>query len=129
MSEKQHSHHPGSLSSFADGVVSLLLTRAELLTLEAQELKDEILANLFSGMLALILLAIGLLATLFLLWILTPVAFKAWAMASMALLFIGGSLLLLWQLRRRLLRQGPAFALTIQELRKDWGAMSGQEPK
>lgn len=123
--QRQAQPRPGSLRSFAGGVASLLLTRAELLTLEAQELKDEIIASLFTGMLALILIAVGLMAGLLLIWTLTPPAQRAWALAACALLFCGAGMLLGLRLRQRLRAQPPAFSVTLDEVRKDWSALSG----
>ncbi|OWY38773.1 hypothetical protein CEK28_11835 [Xenophilus sp. AP218F] len=129
MSETANRPRPGSLRSFAGGVVSLLLTRAELLSLEAQELKDDIVGNLFIGMLALVLLGVGLIAGVLLLWVLTPPAWKAWIMGALAAVLLGSALALLWNLRQRLRRQPQPFAVTLQETRKDWAALGlGERP-
>ncbi|KMN32104.1 hypothetical protein VI26_18235 [Chromobacterium sp. LK1] len=125
MPQRQAQARPGSLRSFAGGVASLLLTRAELLTLEAQELKDEIIASLFTGMLALILIAVGLMAGLLLIWTLTPPAQRAWALGACALLFCGAGALLGFRLRQRLRAQPAAFSVTLDEVRKDWAALGG----
>ncbi|WP_230369239.1 hypothetical protein [Paludibacterium denitrificans] len=59
-----HTPRPGTLRSFIGGVFSLLLTRAELLSLEAEEQKDRLLATLLLGGLALVCLLLGLMAML-----------------------------------------------------------------
>ena len=96
-----------------------------MLTLEAQELKDEIIASLFTGMLALILIAVGLMAGLLLIWTLTPPAQRAWALGACALLFCGAGALLGFRLRQRLRAQPAAFSVTLDEVRKDWAALGG----
>lgn len=125
MPQRQSLPRPGSLRSFAGGVASLLLTRAELLSLEAQELKDDIIGSLFTGMLALILIAVGLTAGLLLVWTLTPPTLRAWVLAVCTLSFCGAGAWLGFSLRRRLRDQGPAFATTLEEVRKDWAALGG----
>ena len=123
MPETANRPRPGSLRSFAGGVVSLLLTRAELLALEAQELKDEVVGNLLQGMLGLVLLGCGLIAAVFALWALTPQEWRIVIMASLALLLCGSGLALLLGLRLRMRRQASPFSTTIEEVRKDWAAL------
>jgi uncharacterized membrane protein YqjE len=62
------------LRSLLGGVFSLLLTRLELLVLEAEEQKDALLFSLLLGGLALILLLVGLLSALLLVLVLTRTA-------------------------------------------------------
>ncbi|MEN3809394.1 phage holin family protein, partial [Chromobacterium piscinae] len=114
---------PGTLRSFAGGLASLFLTRAELLALEAQELKDEIVGNLLQGMLGLVLLGCGLIAAVLALWALTPQEWRIAVMTSLALLLCGGGIALLLGLRRRLRRQAAPFSTTLEEIRKDWTAL------
>ncbi|MEN2425840.1 phage holin family protein [Chromobacterium vaccinii] len=123
MSDPAQAPRPGTLRSFAGGLASLFLTRAELLTLEAQELKDEIVGNLLQGMLGLVLLGCGLIAAVLALWALTPQEWRIAIMAGLALLLCGGGIALLLGLRRRLRRQAAPFSTTLEEIRKDWTAL------
>ncbi|WP_434633688.1 phage holin family protein [Chromobacterium sp. CV08] len=123
MSDSAQAPRPGTLRSFADGFASLLLTRAELLALEALELKDEIVGNLLQGMLGVTLLGSGLIAALLALWALTPPPWRIAVMAGLALLLCGGGLALLLGLRRRLRQQPAPFSTTLDEIRKDWAAL------
>ncbi|MCD4505886.1 phage holin family protein [Chromobacterium piscinae] len=123
MSDPAQAPRPGTLRSFAGGLASLFLTRAELLALEAQELKDEIVGNLLQGMLGLVLLGCGLIAAVLALWALTPQEWRIAVMASLALLLCGGGIALLLGLRRRLRRQAAPFSTTLEEIRKDWTAL------
>lgn len=123
MSDPAQAPRPGTLRSFAGGLASLLLTRAELLALEAQELKDEIVGNLLQGMLGLVLLGCGLIAAVLALWALTPQEWRIAVMTSLALLLCGGGIALLLGLRRRLRRQAAPFSTTLEEIRKDWTAL------
>ncbi|MCD5326294.1 phage holin family protein [Chromobacterium piscinae] len=123
MSDPAQAPRPGTLRSFAGGLASLFLTRAELLALEAQELKDEIVGNLLQGMLGLVLLGCGLIAAVLALWALTPQEWRIAVMTSLALLLCGGGIALLLGLRRRLRRQAAPFSTTLEEIRKDWTAL------
>ncbi|MEN7430319.1 phage holin family protein [Chromobacterium sp. TRC.1.1.SA] len=123
MSDPAQAPRPGTLRSFAGGLASLFLTRAELLALEAQELKDEIVGNLLQGMLGLVLLGCGLIAAVLALWALTPQEWRIAVMAGLALLLCGGGIALLLGLRRRLRQQSAPFSTTLQEIRKDWTAL------
>ncbi|MBX9269281.1 phage holin family protein [Chromobacterium violaceum] len=123
MSDSSQAPRPGTLRSFAGGLASLFLTRAELLALEIQELKDEIVGNLLQGMLGLVLLGCGLIAAVLALWALTPAEWRLAIMAGLALLLCGGGLALLLGLRRRLRQQPAPFSTTLEEIRKDWTAL------
>ncbi|POZ63693.1 phage holin family protein [Chromobacterium alticapitis] len=123
MFETARPPRPGSLRSFAGGVASLLLTRAELASLEAQELKDEAIGNLLLGMLGLILLGCGLMALVLALWALTPAPWRLAVMAALALLFCAGGAAVMLNLRRRLREQPAPFSSTLEEVRKDWAAL------
>ncbi|AAQ61129.1 phage holin family protein [Chromobacterium violaceum] len=123
MSDSSQAPRPGTLRSFAGGLASLFLTRAELLALEIQELKDEIVGNLLQGMLGLVLLGCGLIAAVLALWALTPAEWRLAIMAGLALLLCGGGLALLLGLRRRLRQQPAPFSTTLEEIRKDWAAL------
>ncbi|ERE04705.1 phage holin family protein [Pseudogulbenkiania ferrooxidans] len=123
MSDPAQAPRPGTLRSFAGGLASLFLTRAELLALEAQELKDEIVGNLLQGMLGLVLLGCGLIAAVLALWALTPQEWRIAVMAGLALLLCGGGIALLLGLRRRLRQQSAPFSTTLEEIRKDWTAL------
>ncbi|MEJ8676832.1 phage holin family protein [Chromobacterium amazonense] len=130
MSDPSRQPRPSTLRSFINGVVSLLLTRAELLCLEAQELKDDVVGNLLQGMLGLVLLGCGLIAAVLALWALTPAPWRLAVMAGLALLFCGASAMLLLGLRRKMRHQAPPFATTLEEMRKDWAALGpgGDKP-
>lgn len=123
MSDPAQAPRPGTLRSFAGGLASLFLTRAELLALEAQELKDEIVGNLLQGMLGLVLLGCGLIAAVLALWALTPQEWRIAVMAGLALLLCGGGIALLLGLRKRLRQQSAPFSTTLEEIRKDWTAL------
>ena len=125
-SSRHDAPRPGSLRSFIGGVFSLLLTRAELLALEAEEQKDRLLAALFLGGLALVLLLIGLLAALLLVAVLTPEAVRPWLLGGFMLIGLGGGLALLARLRRQAHDSQPPFAATFAEVRKDWDSLSGR---
>ncbi|WP_199155129.1 phage holin family protein [Chromobacterium sp. ASV23] len=130
MSDPSRQPRPGTLRSFVNGIVSLLLTRAELLSLEAQELKDDVVGNLLQGMLGLVLLGCGLIAAVLALWALTPAPWRLAVMAGLALLFCGAGAILLLGLRRKMRHQAAPFATTLEEMRKDWAALGpgGDKP-
>ncbi|WP_047248755.1 phage holin family protein [Chromobacterium subtsugae] len=130
MSEPTRPPRPGTLRSFANGAAALLLTRAELMALEAQEWKDDIVGNLLQGMLGVVLLGCGLIAAVLALWALTPAEWRLAVMAGLALLLIGAGAALLLSLRRKLREQPAPFAVTLEEARKDWAALGpgGERP-
>ncbi|HJV07120.1 MAG TPA: phage holin family protein [Chromobacteriaceae bacterium] len=121
-----HTPRPGTLRSFIGGVFSLLLTRAELLSLEAEEQKDRLLATLLLGGLALVCLLLGLMAMLLVIVLVTPASSRPLVLGLMASGLLGsGGLALLW-LRWQLRRQASPFACTLSEVRKDWDALNGR---
>lgn len=117
---------PGSLRSLLGGVFSLLLTRIELLVLEADEQKDALLFSLLLGGLALILILVGLLSALLLVLVLTPDSWRPLLLGGLMLCSTGGGVALLWQLRQRARRSPSPFTDTLTEVRKDWDSLSGK---
>lgn len=117
---------PGTFRSLLSGIGALVLTRAELLALEAQEHKDHLIISLFIGGIALLLFLIGSLAMLLLIVLLTPENGRVWVLAVLAGLPLMGSLILLIVVRKRLQQQMPPFTTTLAEIRKDWEALKGQ---
>lgn len=122
----KHPPRPGSIRSLMGGVFSLLLTRFELLLLEAEEQKDSLLFSLLLGGLALILLLLALLCGLLLILVLTPESSRALVLGVMTLLSLAGALGLLWHVRQRAYRSPAPFADTVAEVRKDWDSLSGR---
>ncbi|QEL56193.1 phage holin family protein [Chromobacterium paludis] len=123
MSDTARPPRPGTLRSFVHGAAALLFTRAELVALEAQEFKDDIVSHLLQGMLALVLLGCGLIAAVLALWALTPAAWRLAVMAGLALALCGAAAVLLFQLRKKRLAQAAPFSTSLEELRKDWAAL------
>lgn len=125
-----HSHHkarPGSLRSFLGGVVALLQVRAELLSLEGQELKEQLLGNLLLLAMTLVLALVGLSCVLILVLLLTPAESRALVFGLLSVLLLAGAAGCVLCLRRRLRREGAPFAGTIAELRRDWQSIGGKD--
>lgn len=118
---------PGSLASLLHGLGALLSSRAELARLEWQEQQERLLLQTMLAGLAVVLLLAALVALLLFVALVTPVAWRATVMGGFALLLAGSGIGLLLALRRRAERAPAAFACTLQELRKDWQALSGKE--
>lgn len=127
MSDSPRSARPGTLASMLNGVVSLLFTRAELMRIEWQEQQERLLQQITLIALAVLLLLAALIAGLLFVVLLTPQEWRIAVTGTLALLLAAGSLLLLWQVRRRAARAPAAFACTLDELRKDWQALSGKD--
>jgi uncharacterized membrane protein YqjE len=115
---------PGSLRSLLGRVVSLVLVRAELFSVEAQEHKAALIYNLGLATAAFGALLLGLLSTVLLIAVLTPPAWRVLVLAVIALGFILLALLALWRLKNRLENQGAPFSLTLGEVQKDWDALN-----
>jgi len=126
MADNAQQPRPGSLRSILGGLVSLLLTRAELLGLEAQEQKEALLFNVLAGVAALIALLVGLQALLLFIMVLSPEPWRALVLGLLALVFLLGGVLALYQMRRRLHRQPAPFSATLSEVRKDWESLNGK---
>ncbi|BEV71047.1 MULTISPECIES: phage holin family protein [unclassified Paludibacterium] len=109
----------GTIRSLLDRAVSLFLVRAELFSIEAREQKEALLAQLLLAFAAFCALLLTMMAGLLLLVVLTPAAWRAWVLAGVTLVAALSCLLLLWRLMHALQHQPPAFATTLQEVRKD----------
>lgn len=118
---------PGSLASLLHGIGALLFNRAELARLEWREQQEHLLLQTMLAGLAVVLLLAALIALLLFVALVTPAAWRATVMGTLALLLAGSGIGLLLALRRRAERAPAAFACTLQELRKDWQALSGKE--
>lgn len=117
----------GSLASLLHGIGALLFNRAELARLEWQEQQERLLLQTMLAGLAVLLLLAALIALLLFVALVTPAAWRATVMGALALLLAGSGIGLLLALRRRAERAPAAFASTLQELSKDWQALSGKE--
>lgn len=127
MSDAPRRARPGSLSSLLNGLVALLFTRAELARIEWQEQQERLLLQMLLVGMALVLLLAALVATLLFVALLTPEAWRGTVMGVLALLLAASGIVLLLWARRRVAQTAPAFACTLQEVRKDWQAISGKD--
>ncbi|MDN0081457.1 phage holin family protein [Crenobacter sp. SG2305] len=120
MTDNAQQPRPGSLRSVLGGLVSLLLTRAELFGLEAQEQKEALLFDVLTGVAALVAFLVGLQALLLFIMVLSPEPWRALVLGLLAVVFLlGGTFALFW-MRRRLHSQPAPFSVTLNEVRKDW---------
>jgi uncharacterized membrane protein YqjE len=124
MADHTSQPRPGSLRSILGGFVSLLLTRAELFGLEAQEQKEALLYNMLAGVAALVALLVGLQALLLFIMVLSPEPWRALVLGLLALFFLAGGAIALLRMRRRLHQQPAPFSATLSEVRKDWDSLN-----
>ncbi|MDN0075475.1 phage holin family protein [Crenobacter sp. SG2303] len=120
MTDNAQQPRPGSLRSILGGLVSLLLTRAELFGLEAQEQKEALLFDVLTGVAALIAFLVGLQALLLFIMVLSPEPWRALVLGLLAVVFLLGGTFALYRMRRRLHSQPAPFSVTLNEVRKDW---------
>ena len=124
-------HHkdfrPGTVRSVLGRVVSLVLVRAEILTIEAQEHKIALVRQLIWVAAASAFMLVGLMAGMLFLALVMPASVRVAVLGALALGFILLSGLSLWQLKRRFDHQPAPFQLTLSELQKDWEVLSGKD--
>lgn len=123
MSDSQHSPRPGTLRSLLGRIVSLILVRAEIFSLEAHEQKIAVVCNLGIAALAFGAGLVGILTGILFVAVLTPPAMRATVLGVIALGFILLALAAIVLLKRRLNNQTTPFALTLSEVQKDWDAL------
>lgn len=117
----------GRLRSLLSGLVTLTLTRVELLGIEAQELQVRVIGHLLVGVAALVAAQIGLVALLLFVMVAAPLPWRALLLGGLTLLFMLSALGLWCWLRYRLTATTAPFSLTLSEVRKDWQVISGKE--
>ena len=122
-----HNRPVGGIRALLGGFSALFCNRAELLGLELQEQKYELLLNLQWLVLSLLSLFLALLAALTLIVFITPEQWRVAVFALLTVLFaalgLGGMLLL----RRRLSQQPTPFSATVNEIRKDFVTLSRRD--
>jgi len=123
----QATARPGTLRSLLGRIVALILLRAEIFSLEAQEHKTALVYNLAIATAAFSLLLLGLFAALLFIALATPTLWRTTVLGGIALtlLLLAGTIL--WRLKRRLECQSAPFALTLSEVQKDWDALNGKD--
>lgn len=110
-----------------EGLVALLLTRAELLRIEAEEQQERLVTHIVLVASALILVFAAIVATLLFVLLVLPPEHRALAMGLFALSFVGAALAILAVLKRKIETASKPFALTLAEVKKDWQALSGKD--
>jgi uncharacterized membrane protein YqjE len=128
MTDTARPYRPGSLRSLLTGVLSLLLNRAQLAELEAQEHWHRLLSYALLAGITLLSAVVALVALLLFLAVILPPAWRAPVLAGTALLFCLIAAASLWRLAWRLAHAPVAFAATRAELQKDWQLLSNKEP-
>ncbi len=112
-----------SLRGFAATGLALLLTRLELLKIEAHEEAGRIAALLVAALLAALLAVVGVAFLAALVTVLLWDTHRVATLGIFALLFLGGSVAAILQ-ARRLIRQGArSFSASLAELRQDAQAL------
>ncbi|NJK92961.1 MAG: hypothetical protein HC904_14770 [Blastochloris sp.] len=111
----------GLLRKLALQLVSLLETRAELLSVEFREEKIRLIRLMIWTCVALFLAAIGLvmltMTVLFCVW--DNEEYRLWALGTFTLLYLGGSAFGVYQMRKLLVDGELPFAETLNQLKKD----------
>lgn len=109
----------GSLRSIISRLSALILVRAELFTMEAEEQKNRLLHNFLLTGMALLALLFAMISGLILVVALTPPALRVTVFAILTLASLAICLLLFWRIKRRISQQAHPFSLTLSEVRKD----------
>jgi uncharacterized membrane protein YqjE len=125
--ESNHAPRPGTLRSVLGRIVSLLLVRAELLSIEAQEHKIALVNNLVIVAAAFACMLVGLMAGMLFLTLIMPPAWRVPVLGCLALGFVMLAAFALWRLKRRFDQQKSPFSQTLSELQKDWEVVSGKD--
>jgi uncharacterized membrane protein YqjE len=108
-----------SLRGFAATGLALLLTRLELLKVEAQEEVGRVAALLVAALLAALLAVVGIAFLAALVTVLLWDTHRVATLGVFALLFLGGSAAAILH-ARRLIRQGTrSFSASLAEIRQD----------
>ena len=117
-----------SLRGFAATGLALLLTRLELLKVEAREEAGRIAALLVAALLAALLAVVGIAFLAALVTVLLWDTHRVATLGIFALLFLGGSVAAILH-TRRLIRQGAqSFSASLAELRRDAHALKTGDP-
>lgn len=127
MSDSGSNPRPGSLHAMLQGVGALLLTRAELARIEWQEQQERLMLQILLIGMAIVLLLAALMAGLLFVTLLTPPEWRVTVIGLLALLLASTGLGLLLWVQAQAARAPRAFALTLQEIRKDCRALSGRD--
>ena len=109
----------GSLRSIISRLSALILVRAELFAMEAEEQKNRLLHNFLLAGMALLALLFAMISGLILVVALTPPALRITVFAILTLAGLAICLLLFWRIKRRISQQAHPFSLTLSEVRKD----------
>ena len=116
---------PGSPRSFLGRLISLILVRAELFSLEVEEHKEALIGQIVLALFAFAALFTALLSALLLIALLTPAAARPLLFGIITVVALCAGLLAVLALRRKLRRQTAPFALTLGEVRKDLQTLLG----
>lgn len=121
MSNDQTHNRPASgIRALLGGFSALLCNRAELLGVEMQEQKYELLLNLQWLVLSLLSLFIASLAALALIVFITPAEWRITVFAVLTIISAVTGFIGLYRLHRRLENQPAPFSSTVNEIRKDF---------
>ena len=127
MPDSESPSRPASLHALLQGLGALLLTRAELARIEWQEQQERLLLQMLLLGVGIVLLLAALIAGLLFIALMTAPEWRVTVMGVLTLLLAASGLgVLLWT-QARAARAPRAFALTLQEVRKDCQALSGRD--
>lgn len=114
-----------SLRTLLGTTLEIAQTRLELLACELEQEKTNLLAALWWGALALVLLGVALLLALGFVLLLLQESYRLPALGVFSLVLLFGAAALLQHARRRLRSVGGAFAASTGELSRDRAALAG----
>jgi uncharacterized membrane protein YqjE len=107
-----------ALRRLSETFLSILHNRLELITLELKEEKHWAVATLMFAVLAAAFAILSIVAVLVTVAFLVPAEARPWVMIGICVIFIGGLLFSIFQLKSKLKRP-PVLADSLGELRKD----------
>lgn len=100
-------------------LVAMAHTRLELAALEVEEASQRFLRQLVMSLLALFLVGIAVILAAFFVILVFWDSYRLQAVLAMAVLFLGGGVLLGLKVRRELREAQPLLSNTLGEMRKD----------
>lgn len=108
----------GALRRLGETVLSTIHNRIELLTIELKEEKYWLVGTLLMASFALVFGLLSVVALLVTVAVLTPPQARPWVMIGLCVICLGGLLVCVLGLKKRLNRP-PPLADTLNELKKD----------